>query len=153
MSSARYAAPLRLELRRSRRLALYLIATHAGALALIPLLPLGALTGTLLAALIALSLAREYPARVLLRGDRAVVALVWTAEGDWRLLERGGRTRECRLRPGSFRHPLLTVLGFGGGRRCAVVLLPDSLDRDSFRRLRVRLGLRGTGVQAPDYPA
>ena len=151
MSSPGYAAPLRLELRPSRRLALYLGVTHAGALALLPLLPVAPLTGALLAALVMLSLAREFPARVLMRGERAVVALVWTREGDWHLLERGGRTRVCRLRPGSFRHPLLTVLGFSGGRRCSVVLLPDSLDRDSFRRLRVRLGLHGVG--APDYSA
>jgi hypothetical protein len=153
MSSSGYAPPLRLELRRSRRLALYLAASHAGALALVPLLPIGAPAGALLAALIALSFAREYSARVLMRGDRAVVALVWTREGDWHLLERGGRTRVCRLRPGSFRHPLLTVLGFSGGRRCSVVLLPDSLDRDSFRRLRVRLGLHGADTPAPAYPA
>jgi hypothetical protein len=153
MSSSGYAAPLRLELRRSRRLALYLAAAHAGALALVSLLPLGVLAGMLLAALICLSLARTFVAHILMRGERAVVALVWARDGEWRLLERGGREHVCRLRPGSFRHPFLTVLNFTGARRCTIVLLADSLDRDTFRRLRVRLGLHGADAQAADYTA
>lgn len=153
MSSIRYAAPLRLELRRSRRLALCLAAAHAGALACIPLLPLGWLPGALLAALILLSLARSYPLHVLMRGERAVVALVWLREGDWHLIERGGREQACRLRADSYVHPALTVLNFAGERRCSIVLLPDSLDPEDFRRLRVRLGLHGVESQVPGYTA
>lgn len=153
MSSSGYAAPLRLELRRSRRLALYLAVIHAGALALVPLLPLGVPVGALLAALILLCLVRNVSTRVLMRGRRDIVALVWTREGDWRLQERGGRLHVCRLRPGSYVHPGLTVLNFSGGRRCSVVLLPDSLEPETFRRLRVRLGLHGHDGEVPGYPA
>lgn len=153
MSSPAYAAPLRLDLRRSRRLALYLAAAHAGALAFIPFLPLGNVTGALLAILVLLCLARSGSARVLMRGDGDVVALVWERDGEWRLVERGGRTRVCRLRPDSYVHPWLTVLNFAGERRCSVVLLPDSLDRDTYRRLRVRLGLRRAEPAGSAYPA
>jgi hypothetical protein len=153
MSSTRYAAPLRLDLRRSRRLALYLIAAHAGALALVPLLPLGSLTGLLLAVLILLCLVRNYSARVLMRGGHDIVALVWAREGDWRLLERGGRMHVCHVQPGSYVFPGLTVLNFTGARRCSIVLLPDSLAPDTFRRLRVRLGLHGVDAQVPGYPS
>lgn len=151
MSSSAYAAPLRLELRRSRRLALYLLAVHAGALALIPALPLAAPAAWLLAGLVLLCLLRSYAGRVLMRGGHDVVALVWERDGAWRLLERGGREPVCRLRPDSYVHPLLTVLNFTGERRGAVVLLPDSLDADTFRRLRVRLGLEGAGPEASDH--
>jgi len=153
MSSPGYAAPLRLELRRSRRLALYLAAVHAGALAFIPFLPFGNLTAALLAILVILCLARSCSARVLMRGDGDVVALVWERDGEWRLIERGGRTRVCRLRPDSYVHPGLTVLNFAGERRCSIALLPDSLDRDTYRRLRVRLGLRGADPAGAAYPA
>ncbi|MBK8163814.1 MAG: hypothetical protein IPK65_11965 [Gammaproteobacteria bacterium] len=153
MSSPGYAAPLRLDLRRSRRLALYLGAAHAGALAFIPFLPLGNVTGALLAILVVLCLARSCSARVLMRGDGDVVALVWARDGEWRLIERGGRTRVCRLRPDSYVHPELTVLNFAGGRRCSIVLLPDSLDSDTYRRLRVRLGLHSAEPAGSAYPA
>lgn len=153
MSSSRYAAPLRFELRRSRRLAWYLLAVHAGALALIPLLPLDLATAVALAGLVILALVRSCATRVLMHGDRSVVGVVWMRDGEWRLIERGGQTRVCRLRPDSYVHPQLTVLNFSGARRCSIVLLPDSLDRETFRRLRVRLGLHGADAQATVYPA
>ena len=93
MSSIRYAAPLRLELRRSRRLALCLAAAHAGALACSPLLPRGWRPGALLAALILLSLARSDRVRVMKRGERSVVARGRRRGGDWQLSEGGGGAR------------------------------------------------------------
>ncbi|MCC6302586.1 MAG: hypothetical protein IT489_07280 [Gammaproteobacteria bacterium] len=152
MSSSRYAAPLRLELHPSRRLAAYLALTHGGALALLLWLPLGAAAGGLLALLIVLCFARSYASRVLMRGGRDIVALVWTRDGDWRLFERGGGERVCRLRADSHVHPALTVLNFSGERRGSVVLLPDSLDGEAYRRLRVRLGLHGPGSTEEGYP-
>lgn len=149
MSSPRYASPLRLELRRSRWLALYLASVHAGALLLIPLLPLGAVLGTALAGLIAASFLGNYIARVQMRRDKSIVALVWGRDGDWLLIERGGRTPVCSLRPDSYVHPRLCLLNFAGERRGSVVLLPDSLDSESFRRLRVRLGLRNPAAAGP----
>ncbi|MBK9131011.1 MAG: hypothetical protein IPM20_05140 [Gammaproteobacteria bacterium] len=153
MSSSGYAAPLRLDLRPSRRLACYLLAVHGGALACLPALPLGAMTGGLLAVLILLCLARNYTSRVLMRGGHDVVALVWTREGDWRLIERGGRERVCHLRADSYVHPALTVLNFSGECRRSIVLLADSLEGEVHRRLRVRLGLRGQGAPEQGYPA
>jgi hypothetical protein len=149
MSSARYAAPLRLEPRRSRRLAVYLAAAHGGALALLPLLPLGMPVVAVLAGLIVLSWAWNQATHVWLRRDRSIVSLVWLADGTWRLTDRGGTTRVCRLRWDSYVHPWLTVLNFTGASRCSVVLLPDSLDPETFRRLRVRLGLQGRDAVTP----
>lgn len=149
MSSARYAAPLRLEPRRSRRLAVYLAAAHGGALILLPLLPLVMPVAAVLAGLIVLSWVWNQATHVLLRRDRSIVSLVWLADDAWRLTERGGATRVCRLRWDSYVHPWLTVLNFTGARRCSVVLLPDSLDPETFRRLRVRLGLQGSDAAAP----
>jgi hypothetical protein len=83
------------------------------------------------------------------RADRSLVSLVWLADGEWRLTERGGATRSGRLRWDSYAHPWLTVLNFTGARRCSVVLLPDSLDPETFRRLRVRLGLQGMAAIEP----
>lgn len=153
MSSSGYAAPLRLEPRPSRRLAGYLALAHGGALSFLPWLPLNAAAGSLLAILIALCFARSYTSRVLMRGGRDIVGLMWTREGDWRLFERGGGERVCRLRADSHAHPALTVLNFSGERRCSVVLLPDSLDGEAYRRLRVRLGLHAPGPDGEGYPA
>ncbi len=123
-----------------------------GALALIPWPSVGAVAGALLAALIVFSLVRNFTVHVFMRGEHAVTELLWTREGEWRLRERGGRECVCRLRHDSYAHPFLTVLNFAGDRRCSVVLLPDSLDRDTFRRLRVRLGLHGANSAEDGYP-
>jgi hypothetical protein len=58
-----------------------------------------------------------------------------------RLTLRSGRETGATLRPFVFMQPWLVILHFrrDDGRTVRLVLLPDMLDADSFRRLRVRL--------------
>ena len=73
------------------------------------------------------------------------------ASGAWRI-ERDGVWQEAMLVE-AFVTPLLTVLRLrrADGRRVALTLLPDSLAREDFRRLRVILKWAGRTPQ--DTPA
>lgn len=173
MSYAGYATPLRLELRRSRRLRTALLALYGGA-ALIPwLLPLSWPWCVLCSIFLAIAGVRTDAMHGWGRGS--VVALCWEEGERWRLTLRDGGVRVCRLLPGSYVHPRFAVLRFvsmeEGGvaassrtqdattgvlrwlRRgvyrtpvCSVMLVDDGVDAEQFRRLRVRLRLEGPGL-------
>lgn len=170
MSSARYATPLRLELRPSRRLALGLALGYGGAAALVWFLPLA--WGWCAPASLLIAAAGLRAGAMQLWGAEAVAAMIWGPGDEWTLLRRDGSRRRCRLLPGSYVHPQLAVLRFReeterdarppkmrplsfmskGGlslflRTRALVLLPDGVDAEAFRRLRVRLRLEGTGAR------
>lgn len=77
-----------------------------------------------------------------------VCRLTWNNEGRWWLETFGGSRVECDLQGPGFVHPWLVILRFqitkpGGRRHSAVVLFPDALDRETLRRLRVRLNVEG----------
>ncbi len=171
MSYARYATPLRLELRRSRRLLMALATLYGGAMAIPWLLPLSWPWCVLCAALIAVAGMRAVAAHGW--GARSVSVLCWEAGERWRLTLCDGSVRDCRLLPGSYVHARFAVLRFasaaaGAGHdaaeggvlrrlwRCAaarrngsvraVMLTDDAVDAAQFRRLRVRLRLEGPGV-------
>ncbi len=81
------------------------------------------------------------------RSARAIVLLVWDRRGRWRLLQRDGRVLDVRLEPGGYTHPQLVVLAFRTppGRRLRVLIVPDMVDADHLRRLRVRLRCEPAG--------
>jgi len=81
------------------------------------------------------------------RSARAIVLLVWDRRGRWRLLQRDGRLLDVRLEPGGYTHPQLVVLVFrtAPGRRLRVLMVPDMVDADQLRRLRVRLRCEPAG--------
>lgn len=91
---------------------------------------------------IGISYYRNYRKHVLHKGTGSVRRIVWQADGAWFLEDESGVVREAQLRPSSFVHPRLVILGFdfirSKGRRY-LVLCPDSMDLDTLRRLRVRL--------------
>ena len=77
--------------------------------------------------------------------SRLVEELAYTAEGDWQLRFADGQVHDAELLPSSTVHPKVTTLNFvlrGQSRfrtRRSVVILPDSISKDDFRRLRVLL--------------
>jgi len=80
----------------------------------------------------------------LLRSDALVRVrhLLLDAHNQWYRLDTGGQREPLRLREDSWLGHRVAVLRFdrdGGGRPLNVLILPDNLDADSFRRLRVRL--------------
>jgi hypothetical protein len=82
------------------------------------------------------------------RMARAIVLLVWDRQGQWRLVQRDGRVLDACLEHGAYSHPALVVLPFriqGRGRAC-VLVVPDRVDADRLRQLRVRLRCEPPGV-------
>ena len=79
---------------------------------------------------------------------RAVSRLVWRAQGEWLLETVRGDTVTARLLGSSFVSPWLIVLNFRphrGGRMWPVVIVPDSVDSTSFRRLSAKLKMYAAG--------
>lgn len=150
MSSQKYAAPLALEISPSWLFAALLLGVHGVALILIfliPQLPLE-VCGVLAAALAAhawISVSRH----ALLRARRSVVRVLWTATNTWLLSLHDGTASDAQLLPGSFVHPLLTVLNFRitRWRRVSVVIFPGRVDAEMFRKLRVKLRLTRTSPE------
>ena len=74
-------------------------------------------------------------------GPRAIIRMVWHAEGRWTLYEANGQSFDAELRPDSIVHASLLVLNFKpktGGRKTRI-LLGDELAEEPMRRLRARL--------------
>lgn len=143
MSLTRSEPPLHIEPRSSRQLALALLLLHGAAMVAVvnlamPVWGLAALAGSVI-----VSFYYTVNTHVLGRGESSVCALLWDAEGDWTVTSCRGQQWAAKLLPGSYVHPRLMVLNFAlesRGHR-SVLLLPDSLDRNTFRRLLVRLRL------------
>jgi hypothetical protein len=135
MSHVAYASPLVLEPGHSRYLIGYLVVIHALALAvLVAPLNLSLALRVILTGVVVISFIWQMTRR---RPHR----LIWEADGEWQLLYGNGNEYTGQLRPDSYVSTLLVILRFRleQGGRCTVVMLPDMLDSESFRRLRVRL--------------
>ncbi|MBI5750861.1 MAG: hypothetical protein HZA59_01780 [Hydrogenophilales bacterium] len=142
---------LRLPLKSSRRLAAGLTLGHltaAGCVVFVPL-PYGLkiLLGVILAASLMQSLMRE-AWRI---GSSSIVELQCEREGGVLAKSRSGKEFEARVLGSSFVAPYLTIvlLKPAASRRVrAVLILPDALEPEMFRQLRVWLKWRvGRGVE------
>ena len=136
-----YASPLVLESGISRYLLLYLIVIHALALAVvIAPLNLHIVVRLILAVVILFSFLWHWR-RMRLNDPTRIVRLVWEVDDDWTLWSNDSTELVAQLRPETYESRWLVILHLQlqqGGRR-SLVILPDMLDRQSFRRLRVRL--------------
>jgi len=143
MSSNTYAALLALELSPSVPFALVLACAHGGAAAVLAMLPLPYEWVVVLTVLVAAHAVYAIRRHALLGDARSVVRVLWDVQDEWRLTRRDGTTFYARLLPGSYLHPLLTVLNFKvtRWRRVSVVILPKRVDAERFRQLRVRMML------------
>lgn len=156
MSGQRSLPPLRIAPRPSRRLLVFVLLTHAAALAALVPLPTPApwLRG-LLGALILLSLAYVIWAQVLRRAPWSVVAVDWNERG-WQATFADGRSRHARLAPSTFVGVGLVILHLRIGHfwRPTLLLSADAVPADTLRRLRMllRLGLAGGSQDAGQAP-
>lgn len=140
---AHYSAkPLAVDLRASRQLAVLLALAGAAALLLVLWLPLPAgvrlALGLLLPAVTVHALLRD-ALRLL---PWSVTALQLAGDGTLRYCTRAGQWQAAQLLGSSCVTAWLTVLALkpsGGWLARGVVLLPDSLEREDYRRLRIRL--------------
>lgn len=161
MSSAAFGAPLRLELRPSRRFATGMVLVHAAA-ALMPWsLPVHPALAFLGSVAVLAAAARVWWLH--LGGPAAIVSVLWDGEDVWHFRRRDGGIERGRLLPQAYLHPALMVLccaleagelrrrpvwmRLAFGSRRVLVLAPDSADPDGLRRLRVRLRLLAESVK------
>lgn len=151
MSSRKFAAPLQLDLRPSRRLALFALVVYGGGLAVMAALSLPWWAVAALSSAILVEFGRFLREHVLRTSRDAVLKLVWDEDGQWTLVTGRGAA-DAELLPASVVYPELVILRFRrrpgaarGRRRTTVLLLADCLDPRSFRHLRMRLAMEGAG--------
>jgi toxin CptA len=125
----------------SRYLAVLLGIAHGSVLGILPWLSLPFWARLLLAAVLLGSLGYYLWREAGLRAADSCIGLVYATEAVTLQLCNGEQVGG-KIAPDSLVTPLLTVLRIvpeaGGGTR-SVVLLADSMDREAFRQLRVRL--------------
>ena len=133
---------LKISIKPSRRLALVLCAAHAAAAGAVLIVEFPIWLKIVLVPIIGASCGVYLYGSALLRSSRAVVGLEISDDGALSFQTRRGEWREGRLLGSSFVSPYLTILNIGTeGKFFArhVVIMPDCVDAEDFRRLRVRL--------------
>ena len=152
MSSSVFVAPLTLELRPSRLLALYLIALHAAlpGIFLWAAVPDTWLLLTICASLISLA----WHAHQCLNPSRPerLCRVQWQADGCWRLETYDGDANEAHLIGATLWGSWLMLLHFeqANGHRRRLPILADSTGAIQRRRLRVRLLAAGRRAMIRD---
>jgi toxin CptA len=135
-------AMVKIRIRPSRQLALLLALAHVVAAAVPLTLPLTVWAKGLLLLAIAASLGRSLWGPALLRAADAVVAVEIGEGGAASYQTRRGDWHHAALLDTSFVAAGLTVLNFriqGSWIARHIVIMPDSVAKDDFRRLRVWL--------------
>ena len=133
--------PIHLNVAVSRQLAAWIVSSHAVMLALVFCIPNLHNAAKIGLAVFILASALYYWRRFMQRQHaKAVHAAVFYAIDEWRIHTSTG-SYFASLQPSSFIHPWLCVLHWrtDSGKAYTLILLPDSVDRDVLRRLRVRL--------------
>ncbi len=132
---------IRIAYRPSRTVFIVLAVLHMLALCSLMLVEIPVWVGLLLAALVVVGLFKScvdyraqrehYPHRELLLDTNEL----------WYLIDNREAAVELRLRPAALVHPLLIALRFSDARRrkYVFILTRDNVDKDTLRRLRVRL--------------
>lgn len=133
-----FGRPIHMRIGRSRRLIVLLALMHAGALASIPMIA-SAWVQLIAAFIVSASAWRAY-ARYIGGRHAPVRELVWRANGSCEVTTPAGTERGV-LDSAEWVQPWLTVftLRLDSGRKVPVILLPDNVAAEPFRRLRVQL--------------
>jgi len=135
-----FALPVLIIIKPSPWLAGGIVAIHLGAALALCIADLHSLIKSMVMLIVTASLAHALLTHVLLKHSDAPVQLLLTAGAEWWLTCVNGQTFSVQLMPAAFVHPLFTVVSFQGEkRRYTVILTPDVVEADMFRRLRVRL--------------
>lgn len=87
---------------------------------------------------------RRHPALGL--GRKALVRLIWNADGSWTVRDAAGRQQGAELLGDSVRHPRLLVLRFrlADGVTRTRLIAGDEAEPEGLRRLRARLSMLGS---------
>lgn len=152
MSNREYASPLRLEIRESRRLLAIVVVIHTGAfimsaISIVPVSIKFLLTLMLICSLLLFFSynSQSYRIRGLEKYFQSIKSVTWRHDNFWDLETYEGRHLQAQLSGNSFVHPWLTIVNLKlmgqpwYRRNRSLLVLPDNVDSENFRRLRVRL--------------
>jgi toxin CptA len=120
-----------------------LLFLHGAALAVIGLLQAPIWVHAALSAVVLVNFYTSFTTHVLGWGKLAILSLVWGGDGEWTLLSAKGNKSVAKLLPSSYVHPRMIILNFRipeTGRRTQL-LMQDSLDTNTYRRLLARMRL------------
>ena len=134
--------PQHIAIKPSALLAVALCTVHAACGAAIWLAPMPLWLKAGITMAMAASLVHSLSRKAALHAAEAIVALEVREDGRISFLNRLGEWRECVLLGSSYVSPHLTILNLkpeGGRRTRHVVLVPDNVDAQEFRRLRTWL--------------
>jgi len=135
-----FALPVLILIKPSTWLTSGIVVVHLGASLALCIADLPWLTKFMVMLIVTASLIHALLTHVLQNHPDAPVQLLLTTDAEWWLTCVNGQTFAVQLMPGAFVHPLLTVMIFQEEkRRYTVILTPDVVEADMFRRLRVRL--------------
>lgn len=142
ISSQQAAVTLTVHLKASWYLAALLAAVHGCALALLWMVPLPPWLSVIISIGIAASGALYIARDALRRMPQSITGAEIRDDGRCAIESKSGARRECELLGSSFVAPYLTVMNFrsaGSFLARSVAILPDSIEVEDFRRLRVLL--------------
>ena len=139
--SRKYATPLLFEPAQSSSLFAWLLLVHLAAFVVLLLTPLPAGLGPAGMLVLLFSLWRSHSQYVSLTHPCSVRTVCWGEGCSCQLRFSSGQAVAARLMPRVFILPWLVILHFRSdrGQNHRLVLLPDMLEPEVFRRLRVRL--------------
>ena len=145
-------AAQRISVRPSVLIAVAVSLVHVAAAGVLWIVPLPVTVKAALTLAIAVSLIYFMARDAALHAARSIVALELREDGGIACQNRNGAWLDCKLLGSTYVSPGMTVVnlrvrGWFGSRR--VILVPDNVDADDFRRLRTWLRWRGAAVK-PD---
>jgi toxin CptA len=145
----------RISVRPSVLIAVAVSIVHVAAAVLLWIVPVPVTVKAALTLAVAVSLIYFMARDAALHAARSIVALELREDGGIACQTRNGAWLECVLLGSSYVSPGMTVVnlqarGWLGYRR--VILVPDNVDAEDFRRLRTWLRWRGAAVK-PDTVA
>lgn len=146
---------LRIAIGPSRLLAAVLGIAHIAALLVTVVIALPTWVKFLIAMVLVTSGTWSILRLALQRGSSAIVELEAGEGGRISCRTRDGRSREGQVLTSSFVSPWLTVLNLhlgGTARAKHVLILPDNVEEDAFRRLRVLLRWSRPGPDGSRLP-
>ncbi len=151
MSSKKYASPLRLEIGVSIQLTIFLFILHSVSFILLFFLPLPLFFLIASAVFIILSGIYTILFYGLKKMSSSIIGAVWADGDEWILFDKRGNEYNVVLDGNSFIHPWCSVLVFKQKKHIFsknLILLSDNIDKNDFRRLRVRLKITNLEAEA-----
>ncbi len=142
MSSQKFVIPFDIPLKPSFMLLALLLFLYGGAVILTMFLSWPWWLKFVISLLVMVSLFDVLRRCILFRGRKAVVSLHCDGKGGWQLRCASGEQFEAKLASATSMQPWLAMMNFhavGERRRWSVVVMADSIDSTTFRRLHVRL--------------